>query len=93
LDEVGIYPITATDQDAIDTIKILNLNTPKLKGLRGKVIAGLIYQDRSEREFIPIQDAQRLLTTYEHYNLDNTRGYLPEFLSAIIYLLRLLSGK
>lgn len=87
LDEVRISPTVNTDQDAIDTIGILNLDTPKLKNLRGQAIAGLIYQNGINGDYISIETAQHYLTGYES-NMTNSEVYLPEFLSVKIYFLR-----
>ena len=92
LDEVSIEPRAITDQDAIDSIDILNLNTPKLKNLRGQAISGLIYQPLTD-ELISIQDARTQLAVFESYTPDQTAGYLSEFLSVKIHFLRQISGQ
>ena len=93
LDEVGVYPNTGTDQNTIDTIRILNLDTPKLKNLRGQAVAGLIYENGSEGDYVSIEVAQSLLAKYESFTTDSTGGYLPEFLSVKIYFLRFIMSR
>jgi uncharacterized protein (TIGR02646 family) len=94
LDEVRIDAAFADDTDAVNALeKILNLNTPKLKNLRGKAITGLIFTNPDTGEIIPVAEAKRLLADMEQQIGDKPGGYLPEFCEVKLHFLRLLSGK
>ncbi len=91
-DEVNILPSIDTDEDTTRVINNqLNLNTAKLKNLRGQAISGLIFLNPDE--LISIEDAEILLGILEQQIDDPTIDYLPEFCSVKLFFLRLFTGR
>ncbi len=89
LDEIITSPVSEDDSEAIKAIEVLNLNTPKLKNLRGNAIKGEIFQ---KEELISIEEASARLAKFEQMALDISNAPLEEFFSVKIHFLRLLSG-
>lgn len=90
LDEIIISPVSEDDSEAKRAIEILNLNTPKLKNLRGNAIKGEIFQGD---ELISIEAASSRLAQFEQMANDVLNPHLEEFFGVKMHFLRLLSGR
>jgi len=66
--------VVGFSEDAIETIKILNLDVSKLRNSRRNKISGFIFEDENEIELISAKEAEILHSkiepnpTYEHYS-------------------------
>jgi len=84
--------IVGKDAEAISTIQeILNLNTPFLEKRRGEAIAGLIFEDQEKLQIISIEEAKKLLISYQQQEEDADE-HLSEFFRVKIHFLQLFSG-
>lgn len=91
IDEIRILPMDNRDE-GVETLRILNLNTPFLEKRRGEAIAGLIFRDAETNDLISADEAAILLANLEAQAQVVPIGRLSPHHAVKIFFLRFISG-